>query len=424
MRLIILNQFFYPDHSATSQLMTDLGESLVERGVEVTALAGRGRYNGGETLPLREVYRGVKIERAWATSYGKHSLVGRVVDYLSFYVGATWKLLRIPRYDIVMALTTPPLIGLVALLIARLRGMRFVALMQDVYPDIGVALGSFKAHSFSTRLLDWLSSFTLRHADRIIVLGECMRERILAKIGEEKSPNIDVIHNWADGDKIKPYNDARNPFQIEHELNDSFVVLFSGNFGRVNEFSTILESARKLREHPRFKFVFIGDGAKSKEIENYVIEYELTNILLLPYQLRESLKYSLAAGHVHLVTLADGLAGLSVPSKTYGILAAGRPIVYVGDPKSDIARLVEENRCGAAIATGDSDSLLKILKRWADNKEELSQLGARARQLFESRFSRQHAVAAYLETLTKCLDASRVRVPSASTSDLQKENRS
>src|SRR5438067_7353741 len=137
MRLIILNQFFYPDHSATSQLMTDLAESLVEHGVEVTALAGCGRYNGGERLAPSEVYKGVRIERAWATSFGKKSSVGRVFDYLSFYMGASWRLLRLPRHDIVMALTTPPLIGLIALVIARVvRGMRVVSLVQDIYPDV------------------------------------------------------------------------------------------------------------------------------------------------------------------------------------------------------------------------------------------------------------------------------------------------
>src|SRR5262249_36877639 len=142
MRLIILNQFFYPDHSATSQLMTDLSESLVENGIEVTAIAGRGRYNGGEKLSQRQEHRGVVIERAWSTSFGKKFLAGRIFDYLSFYIGATWKLLRVPRHDLVMALTTPPLIGLVALLVGRLRGMRVVMLVQDVYPDIAVALGA------------------------------------------------------------------------------------------------------------------------------------------------------------------------------------------------------------------------------------------------------------------------------------------
>jgi hypothetical protein len=143
MRVIILNQFFFPDHSATSQLMTDLAESLVEQGIEVTALAGRGRYNGGGKLPPREEHAGVLIERAWATSYGKRSPAARLADYLSFYAGACWKLLRLPRHDIVMVLTTPPLIGLVALFIARLRRMRVITLVQDLYPDIAVTASSF-----------------------------------------------------------------------------------------------------------------------------------------------------------------------------------------------------------------------------------------------------------------------------------------
>src|SRR5437870_2962088 len=157
MQIIILNQFFYPDHSATSQLMTDLAESLVEHGIGVTAIAGRGRYDGSGKLGAAEDYRGVSIERAWASGFGKGTIAGRLADYLSFYIGATWKLLRQPRHDIVMALTTPPLIGLVALLITRLRGMRLVALVQDIYPDIAVALGTLRADSLLTHGLDWLS---------------------------------------------------------------------------------------------------------------------------------------------------------------------------------------------------------------------------------------------------------------------------
>lgn len=154
MRLIILNQFFYPDHSATSQLMTELAESLVQRGVTVTALAGRGLYNGGESLSPSEQYRGVRIERAWATSFGKRRTVGRLTDYLTFYLGASWKLLRLPSHDLVMALTTPPLIGVVALLVGRLKRMRVIMLVQDVYPDIALALGALRARSLTARLLD------------------------------------------------------------------------------------------------------------------------------------------------------------------------------------------------------------------------------------------------------------------------------
>jgi colanic acid biosynthesis glycosyl transferase WcaI len=404
MRLIILNQFFYPDHSATSQLMTDLAQSLSEKGLQVTALAGRGRYNGGESLPRRELYGGVRIERAWATSFGKESVAGRLIDYLSFYLGACWKLLTLPRHDIVMALTTPPLISLLALLVCRLRGMKLVALVQDIYPDVAVSLGTLKPDGFLTRILDLFSCFTLRKADRVVVLSDCMREKILCKVGDEIRPRLDVIHNWADGTKIKPLEEAApNRFVETHHLVNKFVVLFSGNLGRVNDFSTILDAARLLRQRSDIRFLFIGDGAKALEIKEFIQKHRLENINLLPYQPRDLLHLSLAAGHAHLVTLAEGLAGLSVPSKAYGILASGRPIIFVGDSKSDVAKFISENSCGAVVAAGESERLASIIAEWEANRDSLKLMGREARELFNSRFDRPLAVSAYLESFGKCI---------------------
>jgi glycosyltransferase involved in cell wall biosynthesis len=388
-RLLILNQFFYPDNSAISQLMTDLAESLVERGVSVTALSGRGRYNGGDALPPREEYRGIRIERAWTTGFGKSSVAGRLADYLTFYVGAAWKLLTLPRHGVVMALTLPPLIGLLALLACRLRGMRLVALVEDIYPDLGVAVGTLKEGGALARLL-------------------CMRERVTAKIGPGSEERIDVIHNWADGKKIRPLAAGeRNPFAEEQGLGGRFVVQFSGNFGMVNDFDTPLEAARLLKGRADIVFLFIGDGVRSGMIKEYVSRHDLTNVRVLPYQPRETLIYSLAAGHAHLVTLSDGLAGLSVPSKTYGILAAGRPIIFVGDPRSDIARLVGEHGCGAVVRTGEAASLAGIIAAWADEPSALAGMGDEARALFARRFDRPEAVAAYEESLSKCLSPRR-----------------
>lgn len=403
MRIIILNQFFYPDHSATSQLMTELAESLVERGIAVTALAGRGRYNGGEKLAPREEYKGVRIERAWATGFGKSRFAGRISDYLSFYIGASWKLLRMPSHDLVMALTTPPLIGLVAMLIGRLRGMRVIMLVQDLYPDIAVALGMLRAGSPATRALEWVSNQVLKKCDRIVVLSQSMRERIVAKVGETGASRVDVIHNWADGTEIRPVNDAVNPFAVEQELTESFVVLFSGNLGRVNDFSTVLEAALLLRDHPEIVFLFVGEGAKKDEILSFKNEHRLDNVRLVGYQPRELLHYSLAAGHALLITLADGLAGLSVPSKAYAAMAASRALLFVGDPRSDIAHIINENKCGAVIASGDCETLARTIVGWSIDRPSTDQLGAAARTLFEDRFDRIHAVNAYLETFATCV---------------------
>ncbi|HEY0321729.1 MAG TPA: glycosyltransferase family 4 protein [Pyrinomonadaceae bacterium] len=404
MRILILHQFFYPDHSAVSQLMTDLAESMVERGIGVTAVAGRGRYNGGERLSRREEYKGIKIERAWATSYGKQTIIGRLCDYLSFYLGATWKLLRVERHDIVLALTQPPLIGFIGLLIGRLRGMHVMALVQDIYPDVAIALGTVKEKSLGARFFDWLNRRTLSGMDRIIVLSECMRDRIAAKVASDGSSRIDIIHNWADGQMIKPLPpEERNPFVEEHALQNRFVLIFSGNFGLVNEFETVLEAMRLLRERSDILFLFIGDGVRRDDIKRYAEEHRLENIRMLPYQPRASLRYSLTAGDAHLVTLAEGLAGLSVPSKTYAIFAAGRPVLFVGDEQSAIAKLVAENDCGAVMRAGESRRLAQVIVEWAANPQKLADFGRRARTLFETSFDRAHAMTAYLDSFEKCL---------------------
>ncbi len=407
MRLTILNQFFYPDHSATSQLMTELAQSLRDQGVEVTALASRGRYNGGETLPRREDYQGVRIERAWATGFGKSTLFGRLSDYLTFYFAASWKLLTMRRQDVVMALTTPPLIGLIALVIGRLRGMRFVALMEDLYPDVAIALGALNPDSALAKALDYLTCQMLKRADRIIVLSDCMLERVIAKIGPEAYSRIDVIHNWADGREIVPLAEGEEGY-FNHkdwpDLSDKFVVLFSGNLGLVNEFTTVLEAAKALRTHPGIVFVFIGAGARATEIRKFAIQHDLTNVRMLPYQPRESLRHCLASGDALLITLAEGLAGLSVPSKTYSSLAAGRPLLFVGDQRSSVADLVVKNECGAAIASGKNEQLAATISGWAENRAGLGTLGAAARSLFEQHFDRQVAVQGYLRSLNKCFN--------------------
>ena len=386
--------------------MTELAESLVERGVEVTALAGKGRYNGGEQLPSREDYRGIRIERAWATSFGKRSLGGRLSDYLSFYVGAFLRLCRIPRHNIIMVLTTPPLIGLVALIVGRLRRMHVISLVQDVYPDVAIALGALRPQSLAASIAHRLNKMILRRSDRVIVLGECMRERIVDKL-EGDSGHVDVIHNWADGEKIKPLDRIENEFIREHHLEDKFTLLFSGNFGRVNEFATILEAARILRERSDIIFLFIGDGAKSGEITGFIRKHHLSNILILPYQSREKLSHSLTAGDAAFVTLADGLAGLSVPSKTYAMLAAGKPLLFIGDIKSEAASLVKENSCGVAIPAGESATLARVIKQLFLQRDRIEEMGRAARVLFEKRFDRRHAVNAYLQSFEMCLDKAR-----------------
>ncbi|MEJ7709658.1 MAG: glycosyltransferase family 4 protein [Pyrinomonadaceae bacterium] len=376
---------------------------------------GADATTAGKHSPIEKYTKAYALNAPGRAITASRNTIGRLADYLSFYIAATWKLWRLPRHDIVMALTTPPLIALIALLVGRLRGMRVVALVQDVYPDVAVALGALSSRGLATRVFDFLNRTTLKGADRIVVLGDCMREKILEKVGEGGAARIDVIHNWADGSQITPLKSESNPFTDAQQLNDKFVVLFSGNLGLVNEFATVLEAARLLNaERHDVVFLFIGEGSRAHEIREFTRQHNLRNVRMLPYQPRNTLRYSLASGHVSLVTLAPGLAGLSVPSKTYGILATGRPVLFVGDPQSDVARLIKQHGCGAVVASGDSEALVRTISGWASDRSSLAALGTAARSLFESRFDRPHAVQAYLEAFNRCLSESRKHYPSPS----------
>jgi glycosyltransferase involved in cell wall biosynthesis len=229
-----------------------------------------------------------------------------------------------------------------------------------------------------------------------------MRQRVFSKLGRRDQFSIDVIPNWADGRAIKP-GSRTNWFSEKYGLTNSFVILFAGNFGLVNDFSTILDAARLLRESREIVFLFVGGGAKANEIRDAQLAQDLQNIRILPYHPPSDMSEILATAHASLVTLANGLAGLSVPSKTYWILASGRPVLFVGDTECEIFRVVLENKCGAAVPSGNSEELVAIISSWASDPNKLAGLGQTARTVFAEKFDRQRAVDSYIESFRKVL---------------------
>jgi colanic acid biosynthesis glycosyl transferase WcaI len=380
-RVLLLNQFFHPDLAATAQLATDLAEDLVAAGFEVTALAAQGSYLGGGRLPSREEYKGIRIERVRCTSLGKGSIARRLLDYGSFYASAAARVLAAGRYDAVLAMSTPPLVATIGALRRSVRGTRFVYWLQDVYPELAVEFGVLRKGSLATRAFDAASRWTLRRADAVIVLGDAMGDRVRAKgVAAER---VHVVPNWADEQAIRPVPREKNAFRRAHGLDGKQVVLYSGNMGRAHDVATVLEAARQLREEPDLVFLFIGDGAKRPEVE--AAARELPSVRLLPYQPRESLAESLSAGDVHLVTQAAFTLGLMEPSKLYGAMAVGRPILYVGPLEGEVARTVAGEGIGATVEPGDALGVARAVRELLANG---ATLGQRARARFESDYVR------------------------------------
>jgi len=399
MRVLALNQFYAPDISAGSQILTELCEGLVAAGDEVTVVASRGTYLGGGRLPAREEINGVRVVRAWATGFGKASIVGRLSDYASFWFSAIVSALRQREVDVVLAVTTPPMIAAAAALVARVRRVPLVTWTQDVYPEVAVAFGYMRQDGLATRLLLKIQRRTHLASHRIVAISDGMGERLKAQ-GAPAS-RIRVVHNWSDGSLIHPRDPATNAFRREHRLS-GFVAMYSGNLGVAHEFETVMGAAKILAKRcPEVSFLFVGDGQRKAEAVE--LARGLENVRFLPYQPKAMLGESLTAADAHLMTLRDGLAGLVVPSKFYGAIACGRPIFYVGPQDCEVAQQIRTGDLGWTGRQRDAEGLAAAIERAARDSAWSAQCGRRARELFETQCDRPIAVSRWRSVLAEAV---------------------
>ena len=382
-RLLVVNRFFHPDPSATSQLLTDLVEALGQRGFAITVLAGRGGYlEGGAALPARASHAGVAVRRLWHTGFGRATLPGRALDGATFAAGAFLALLARARPgDLILAKTDPPLISVLAWLAARLTGARLVNWCQDLFPETAAAMGLRFARGPLGGVLRALRNASLRGAEVNVALSPGMAARLAA----ERVPpeRLAVIPNWADGELIRPLAPQHNPLRVAWGLEGRLVIGYSGNLGRAHEVAAVVELMTLLADEPALAFLFIGGGFGHLALRAAVAERRLENVAFRPYQDRAHLPESLTVPDLHLVTLRPEWEGLVMPSKLYGALAAGRPVVFVGDPEGEVARIV---RAGLGLVAHPQamPALAAEIRALRRDPARLARLGAAARQAYEA----------------------------------------
>ena len=371
MRVLLLNQFFWPDSAATSQLLTDLARGLKERGHEVHAICAGGGY----ALQDETNDPQVTIHRVKAAPFMRGKL-GRVLSYVSFLFSCGLQGLFGSRPDLVVTLTTPPLLSLIGTAIKTLRGSKHFIWEMDVYPDVAVDLEYIKAGGLVDRLTGALVDFSRKRADGILALGHCMRDRLMARgISGE---TIHVADNWADGQSIYPV--PRPSFD------NSLVMLYSGNLGLAHDVDTISEAIEQLDGDQRFRFVFAGGGPLRKGLEARCRQAEIKNTEFRSYSQRESLGASLGNCDIGLITQRESCLGSVVPSKIYGLLAAGRAVLFIGPRKSTVTRILRQFDCGWQVDNGDSAGVIELLRLLAQEPSLVDAAGRRARHAFEENF--------------------------------------
>ncbi|MBN8587079.1 MAG: glycosyltransferase family 4 protein [Rhodothermia bacterium] len=375
--ILFINRTYAPDTEAVGQLLTELAEALAKKGHRVEVLATNGHFSG---------YRnGVSLHKVGGELvFSRGSLVSRAWSYLRLYPHLYKKAWRLSQNALVITSTDPPMHYVFAVLLKKFRGSQLIHWSQDLYPEVAEELEVLNKEGFTARFFRRLSTWALNHQDAIIAVGRCMKDRLIARgIPSEK---IVVIQNWTDVQKVYPIPHGSNPFRSLHHLGKKFIVMYSGNFGLAHPFDEILESARILqKQNPNIHFVLIGDGPRKAQIEQFIQEQNLVNVLLLPYQPKEVLAESLSAADLHLATMFPNLLGLVVPSKVYGIMAVGRPVIFMGSAESEVARLIQENKTGDILESFSTQNLVERIVWWSQHAYKREIAGLNARQAIEQK---------------------------------------
>ncbi len=390
-KIAIITQYFYPSSAATAQIMTDLANGLAERGYSVQIFTGIPEST--ETPP--KSLQNLEISRSFTVKEKGHGIITKVTSSLFFLLGAlAYILFRVPKQIPILIASNPPYAGILGLFFRLFKGGRFYFLLQDVFPESAVIAGVIKKKSILFKILSYLNHTVYKFSDSTIVLSSSMQKFVEQKTGLRDK--FCVIENWSI-ENINLSKKQDNPFATLHGLDKVFTVLYSGNMGRLHDIESIAEAANLLKNSP-IQFVFIGDGPKKKIIEQTLEKYQLKNILLLPFQPRENISLSLTACDISLVSLIPGAESIVAPSKLYGMLAAGRGIIAISSPNSYIDQLLTTYDCGVNSPPHNPQHLANVIIELSHQPLKIKAMGEKARLLYESKYTFEHALDEY-ETL-------------------------
>jgi colanic acid biosynthesis glycosyl transferase WcaI len=399
--ILFINRVYPPAEGATGQLLAELAEALAQRGHSVTVVASQAGMNGPTPRS-----GGVRIERVGGLPFTRASHFRRALSYLSLYPAMLWRALRLPRHDVVITLTDPPLLLLLGPLLKWSKGSKLIHWAQDLYPELAEEMAILEKDGLIARTLRGLSTWALRRGERIVAVGQCMKTRLRQRGLPPQS--VAVIPNWgnlgngecrvtnvesadrrtgndecriATGEFAQPTPEARSSkrFQQEHGVDDHFVVMYSGNLGLAHPFEAILDAAERLQlTLPHVVILFVGAGPRLAWVQEQVERRRLENVRFLLFQPKERLAESLAAADLHLASMRQELCGLVVPSKVYGVLAAGRPCVFLGPKESEAAQTILQHGCGSVLSNATGARLAACIGQWAKSPRLLQEARQRA----------------------------------------------
>ena len=421
-KIALLCQHFYPEMVSTGMHMTELATRLAELGWRITVLTSKPSWGTDDPyagpVPADMVYQNVRILRVATLGSQRGGMVSKAVSAVSFMPSAAWALWRRRAdYHSLVITTNPPFVGVLGLLVSRVFRRPYLVIVYDVFPEFAISLGVVSAGSRLAKLWSHTTRLILNGAAATVVIGRDMRKLIEGRMPAHLHHRIVMIPNWSDERRVRPVPAAANGFRQEHVGDERFVVQYAGRLGDKHNLEPLLDAARLLSD-ANVLFQFVGEGAKKPKLEALVAEYGLENVQFLPYQPMHRLAEMLSAADLSVVCLELGHTGISVPSKAYGVLASGTPIVGILDPEGEIGQMIKETGCGVLVEpTGDvvaeviRDLMADVVKRQA--------MADAGRAAFLEKYTLAKAAAAYDAVLSSLSDGGpkRISIPEASPNE-------
>jgi glycosyltransferase involved in cell wall biosynthesis len=400
-KILLISQVFYPDQVAVSNLFTKLFERIAEKdGYRIDVWCAQPSYTTRERQPKYLNHKGLNIFYLPSANFSKNKLWGRVLNVLSFSFSVICKLIFSRSKDLILVHTTPPFLAILVIAIARFKKRRVVYILMDIFPDGLVRLGRASLKNPIISIWKRLHTKALMRAERVITIGRDMASWVMDEVPGIDANKLLVIPLWQDERQILPIQFEANPFVIKYKLKDDFIVQFSGNMGFWNDLETIGKAV--ARGIDGVKYVFIGDGIRKKELLS-AMGNKTENAIFLPFLSNDEYAYSVTACHCGLVTLRHEALGMGVPSKIFGIMAAGIPVLAIAPKNSEIALIVKESECGLVVEPGDIDGLVNSISFLKENGEVRNRMGLNARKSFEMKYTTTKGVHNYLTLFNELL---------------------
>ena len=410
--LLIYAHYYYPDVASTGQILTELAEGLNDT-FHTTVICTVPSYTGKISQYYRkhkyyfENINGVDVLRIRVPEFRKNFALSRILNILSYFFSAIAATYRVERQDYVFTISQPPVLGGMLGVIGKwVKKAKLIYNIQDFNPE-QVRAVEFTENKLVLGTMMTLDKYSCKQADKVIVVGRDMIETLQRRFQSSAMPTYAYINNWINEKDILPLppnHEQVLKFKQQHGLQDKFVIMYSGNIGLYYDLLNLAEVIQKFRDQSEVAFVFIGEGSVLEKLKEYQQVNQLTNMIFIPYQDKANLVYSLNAGDVHLVVNAKGIKGVSVPSKLYGVMAAGKPVLGILEEGSEARLIVEEAGCGISVNPGDYTAIEELVQKFVDmrNTSELTQMGNQGRAYLANNLTKDVSISKYRDEILSC----------------------